>query len=120
MRKRTRDIALLLLATALVIGIVLHQHMTQQAQQARDATLATLEVPEQVRFYQDLAANAPKPTDHASPTPPTTALSPETPYASPHAIMAHWADLFEEASKWIDDDLIFSAFWVFEPDEEPS
>ena len=120
MRKRKSNIALLLLAATLVAAIVLHQRITQQAQQAHDATLANIETPKQVRFYQDLTATTPTaPNDDTPSTPPTTTQTSDDPCGSPQAIMAQWAELFEEAPKWADDDLFFSTFRVFEPDEEP-
>ncbi len=55
---RKRDPALLLLVCVVVGGGVVLQFMTRHAQLARDATLGAIDTPEQVRFYQDLAASA--------------------------------------------------------------
>lgn len=107
---RKRDLALLLLVCAVVAGTVVLQFMTRNAQLARDATLATIETPKQVRFYQDLAANAPEVDGGGPAAAPPVAQSFAGPCGSPQAIMEQWAGLFEEATQWTDTGFYRSVF----------
>jgi len=102
---RKRDIALLLLVGAVVIGIGTLQIMTQIAQQARDANAATIETPAPIRLYQELSVGAAEAVhDEETETLPGVSMAVE-PCGSRQAIMAAWIALFEEASQWKDTEL---------------
>lgn len=113
---RKRDIALLLLVGAVVIGIGALQIMTQIAQQARDATAATIETPAPIRLYQELSVGAAEAVhDEETETLPGVSMAVE-PCGSRQAIMAAWISLFEEASQWKDTEL---RSFDFSSSEEP-
>lgn len=102
---RKWDIAVLLLVTVVAVVVGVHQVMLRLAQQGRDATVASLETPAPIRFYEELNADTADTVSsfetEATPDVPTAS----GPCGSRKAIVAAWIGLFEEAAQWNDTEL---------------